>query len=407
MMRPDAPGTSVPGRILFLAHRPLTDAAFGGGQRTSHLRAAAGKLRDVDTLVILPDSKCSRSTDWDEDRSMTFAYRAHRGPRTALADVVRVRRWVNEVLAADDYDLVIARYLSTALMVPRRYRKQLVLDADDILKTHATSIGSRAGLAGRAVAAVRRVLVHRLLSQVAHVWFVSPRDLAALGHRTRGSALLPNAAITYDARPRHPQPNTLMIVGHYAHGPNQDAVDFFIREVLPGLRERRPGAVLHIVGSVPDECADRWSSEPQVKVLGFVEDLGAEYARSALAVVPVHSGGGTQIKLIEALSNSCPTVASQFAYAGFSETLAAERHLYVARTADEWVDACLHALEDPERSESMAQAASDIVRRTYGVPAIHERIRQTLLPLLLDSTPRADPGLPPHETAARHEDATP
>lgn len=119
-----------------------------------------------------------------------------------------------------------------------------------------------------------------------------------------------------------------------------------------------------------------------MEVLGFVADLGAEYARTALAVVPVNSGGGTQIKLIEALANGTPTVASRFAFDGFSVVLKEGAHLFLAASGPEWVDACLQALADLDHSQQMAQAASTVVGEVYGVAALRKHVHDTLEPLL-------------------------
>lgn len=371
-------------RILLLAHRPLTDADFGGGQRTSHIRTAAADIGDVDTLVIMTDVTPHWARGWDAQRTMTLAGRS--GKRAgALLDHLRVRRRVREVLESTQYDVVIARYLSAGLTVPRRYRDRLILDADDILKTPSRSESGWRGALAVGRSAVRGALLRSLVGQVGHVWFVNARDLTTLGPLARDASLLPNAAIAYDAQGGSREPDSLMIVGHYAHAPNREAVEFLLDGVLPGLREKRPEVVLRIVGSVPPHCGDTWASVPNVQVLGFVEDLGAEYARTALAVAPVHSGGGTQIKLIEALANGCPTVASPFAYAGFSHTVEADRHLYVAGSTQEWIDTCLKAFDDSARSEAMAEAAANVVRSVYGVDAMQERVRRVLLTFLGDA----------------------
>jgi glycosyltransferase involved in cell wall biosynthesis len=309
-----------------------------------------------------------------------------------LLDRLRVRRWVREVLVGGDYDVVVARYLSTALTVPRRFRGRLVFDADDIVKTTPSSAGGLRGVLATKRASVRRVLVDRLLQQAFHVWFVNPEDLAALGGHARSASLLPNAAMTYQASPVPRDPATLLIVGQYSHEPNREAVDFLVTSVLPGLRAARPDVVLRVVGSVPPDCAARWAGVPGVEVRGFVDDLGPEYARATLAVAPIHSGGGTQIKVIEALANGCPIVVSTFAHRGFAQVLDAGRHLFVAESASQWIDVCLDALGDPGRAEEMAGAASDVVRRTYGVDALRERVRLTMRPLLhpvADAAPHA------------------
>lgn len=378
--------TSSRARILFLAHRPLTEASYGGGQRTTHIRSAAAEVGEVDTLVVTAAQSCYAS-DWDNDRTRTLTYRDNAGLLSGVRDRLRVRRWVRATLASSTYDVVIARYLSTALTVPRRYRSRMVFDADDVLKTPDPS----RGLAGSAAHLVRAALVHRLLGQVRHVWFVSPRDMDRLGSWGRSQSLLVNAAIVHGGRQGSRERNTLVVVGHHSHAPNREAVEFLLSEVMPELRRRRPDVRLRVIGSVPDECRRRWSAVPNVDVLGFVDDLRAEYDRAASAVAPVRTGGGTQIKVIEALANGCPVITSPFAHSGFSEILRAGRHLYVADSAQDWVDTCVGALDDPDGSQAMAQAAREIVRSRYGVDDMKKHVRTTLAPLIV---PAGQPDAP-------------
>lgn len=372
-------------RILLLAHRPLSEASTGGGQRTSHIRRAAADLAELDTLVITNDEAC-RASEWNVDRVKLVTYRRSGRLIARMVDHLRVRRWVRELLSASDYDIVIARYLSTAMNVPTRFRGRVVLDADDIIKSPDRTTAFTTLVAQMARAAMMRLL----LRQVRHVWFVNPRDRELLGSRVRSHSLLPNAAIVHRAGAGPRVRDTLMIVGNHAHLPNREGVEFFLYSVLPELRHRRPSVRLRIIGSVPESRSRRWSEIPNVDVLGYVQDLGDEYARASIAIAPVNTGGGTQIKVIEGLANGCPVVASRFAYAGFSRVLHAGKHLYVADSAQEWVEACIEALDNPRRSERMARGASERVRSEYGVDTLQENVRRTLAPLLVERRGRHD-----------------
>lgn len=398
-MAADAP-PALP-RVLFLAHRPLAENDFGGGQRTAHIWAAVATMSEVDTLVIQSGPEGLPPSGWDDRRTATVEMPEPGVAPRAVAGRRRVRRWVRAIVADGSYDLVVARYPGLASLLPRTILGRTVLDGDDLVKTPVGTASGTARLSVRLKSVARRVLVRRLLGDVGHVWFVNPRDQVALGDAcAHGHSLLPNAAVRHAAPSPPPprDPDRIVVVGHHAHEPNREAVDYLIEHVLPGLRAARPELVLRVVGAVPEDEAERWSSSPGVQVCGFVPDLGDEYARAGLAVVPVHSGGGTQIKLIEALLHGCPVVASEFAYRGFAQTLVEGEHLRVARSPQEWVDLCLAVLRDPAGAAAQAAAASEVIARSYGVPALQEHVRRTLRELLAQSG-RRPVGTAPGATA--------
>lgn len=90
-------------------------------------------------------------------------------------------------------------------------------------------------------------------------------------------------------------------MGSLEYWPNEDAVTWFVREILRRVRARHPGARLVMVGARPREAVRRLYNGADVVVAGSVPDLEPYYRRAALVVVPMRLGGGTRIKVLEAL----------------------------------------------------------------------------------------------------------
>ena len=88
------------------------------------------------------------------------------------------------------------------------------------------------------------------------------------------------------------------------------AVRFFRREVWPRLRERWPGLVWRLVGKNPEAVPRSPRGDPRIEVVGPVEDAVAELARSRVAVVPLLSGSGTRLKILEAWAAGLPVVST-------------------------------------------------------------------------------------------------
>jgi len=361
-------------QILFLTLAEVDDRSFGGAIRSNDIRSALLQSGDVHTLVIHGAGRFSidlSSGDFAVRRATFteagFSFRA-------LLQRRRIAKWVAEILELKSYDVIVARYLGLALYVPFKYWSRLVLDADDIFKTPAASKSS--SRAGRIKFGLRNALAALLLRLPRHVWLVNPLDGARL--RTRAVSQLPNA-VTLPALVRvtePPIPGRILMVGYFEHPPNAEGLEWFATAVMPRLVEQFPHVELHAVGKAPAQLAQRFSGP--VVVRGFVADLAIEYARADIVIAPIRSGGGTQIKVLEALAYGRPLIASVFSHGGFAEHIIPREHLLIAGTDKEWLDATEWALRNPGEFESMAAAGQRIVRHVYGTDRMEVEVRRTL-----------------------------
>jgi glycosyltransferase involved in cell wall biosynthesis len=107
----------------------------------------------------------------------------------------------------------------------------------------------------------------------------------------------------------------ILFVGGFQHNPNVDAVHFFTTEIMPLLRNSIPGVIFHIVGSnMPMEIQDL--SCKDIFAHGFVKDLESFMDTMSVNVAPLRYGAGTKGKVIHALANGLPTVATSIAVEG-------------------------------------------------------------------------------------------
>ena len=108
----------------------------------------------------------------------------------------------------------------------------------------------------------------------------------------------------------------MLFVGSLEYWPNQDAVTYFVDEVLPSIRSRHPGVRFTMVGARPGEAVRRLHNGADVVVAGSVPDLEPYYRRAALVVVPMRLGGGTRIKVLEALIHEKALVTTSIGVEG-------------------------------------------------------------------------------------------
>jgi glycosyltransferase involved in cell wall biosynthesis len=130
----------------------------------------------------------------------------------------------------------------------------------------------------------------------------------------------------------------IAFLGAYQHHPNVEAAEYFLREVMPLLRERLPGVELRLYGSdMPESWRDLFAGEEDVAFPGWVASVDEVYDNSRVFVAPLRSGAGIKGKVIGAMAHGIPCVLSPVAAEGTGIRDGLEA--LVATTPAQWVDA--------------------------------------------------------------------
>ncbi len=168
---------------------------------------------------------------------------------------------------------------------------------------------------------------------------------------------------TFSPRPDiRPEPRRIIFTGNMTYFPNVDAALHLVRDILPLIRRRVPDVHLFLVGQNPPEKVRALQGDG-ITVTGFVPDIGAEYARSAVAVSPVRFGAGTLNKVLEPLALGVPVVSTSIGILGLG--LEAGTDLEVADDPAHFADRVCSLLVDPARAAAMGAAASAKVRERF------------------------------------------
>ncbi len=206
-----------------------------------------------------------------------------------------------------------------------------------------------------------------LLTRAAESWMVSEADLAA-AHKLCPTAQLryvPNVVDVAAIEPVTPliEERRALFVANFDYKPNQTGLCFLLDEVFPRVWAELPDAKLTLIGAGLEQPP---SSDPRVETLGFVDDLHAAYARSSCAVVPLLQGGGTPLKLIEALAYGLPAIATPRAVAGLS--LRHRQHCLVADGCQAFADALVQVLRDG--APEIARTGRTLAEQRYSIDAL-------------------------------------
>lgn len=206
----------------------------------------------------------------------------------------------------------------------------------------------------------------RMASLADRVLTVSPLD----AERLRAQApdvepvLIPNGVevAAYTPPPTPPDSDELLFVGSMGWLPNTDAVAWFHRDILPLIFAQRPHAHLTLVGKSPPAHVAQLASQ-RVTVTGYVDDVRPYLARAAVFVVPLRIGGGTRLKILEAMAAGVPVVSTRIGAEGLE--VEHGRHVLLADTPADFAAAVLELLDNPDRRAALAAAARQRAAERY------------------------------------------
>lgn len=161
------------------------------------------------------------------------------------------------------------------------------------------------------------------------------------------------------------RPGSLVFVGSMDWAPNEDAIRYFVSEVLPAVRARVPGVTLTVVGRDPGPGIRALAvGHPGVTVTGTVPDVRPFLASAAAMVVPLRVGGGTRLKIFEAMATETPVVSTSIGAEGLP--LTPGEHVLIGDSPDELARATIRVLEEPDLAARMAAASAALVRSQFG-----------------------------------------
>lgn len=170
-------------------------------------------------------------------------------------------------------------------------------------------------------------------------------------------------------------PFTMLFLGSFRHIPNQVALDWFIKGVLPLILERQPAARLIVAGSDPPPKHAYEDFSRGIDLLGYVEDIRPLLCECAVFVCPILSGSGVRVKLLEAFASGIPTVSTRVG----AEGLAREDGRFCALADDPstFAEKVLELFVEPEKGRAMAARARDEVAANWDMAILTRKLERT------------------------------
>lgn len=245
--------------------------------------------------------------------------------------------------------------------------ERVVLDLhniESVLHAHRAETESWPRSAVQAVfSAAYRRLERRLLPEFDTLLVASQADADRIG---RPAIVYPNA-IPLTPRPAVPEEEVIAFSGNLDYDPNQTAIRWFAAKIWPVLKLRHPRLVWRLIGKNPPALTD-----PQVEVTGPVPDAIVELARAKVVVVPVRSGSGTRLKIVEAWAAARAVVSTSRGAEGLP--VRPGENILIADAPETFAGAIGQLLADPELRARLGQAGRTTYEAGLTWPAAWEKL---------------------------------
>jgi len=167
-------------------------------------------------------------------------------------------------------------------------------------------------------------------------------------------------------------PYTMLFLGSFRHTPNQVALEWFGRSVLPLIVKALPQARLLVAGSDPPPRHGFIDPANAIDLLGFVEDIQPLFSSCALFVCPIRSGSGVRVKLLEAFASGIPVVSTYLGAEGLAR--ADGEFCSLADDAETFAAKAIQLLQDSETAAGMAGRAREEVETNWDMAVITQRL---------------------------------
>ena len=346
-------------------------AKSGTGQRTIHLKNAFAEHSKVELLVLDPrvPLKLQERVAFSGPHHFSekfprwmprSAYRVWRAFRKYDKDTNQ-RQAVESLISERDIDFVVIRYCYQAMrLLPLEFGVPVVLDIDD-RPSHKALEWSRDPYSPFPIRKIMSWWARRLEQKEAQVFSQVSTSLVANFAEVEDSFMyFPNIP-TFFSPPetRWGKRNYFFIVGNFKYTPNRYGVKWFLDEVWPVVREVHPDCQIVIAGAE----SEVFDTHPGVTGKGFVDNLSEAYAGSCAAIIPIHFGGGSNIKLIEALSHGVPIIATSRCEKAFGPEVAELEITHFANQPHEFARACV---------DLWGERATEPKARLLSMKIIHE-----------------------------------
>ena len=382
-------------RILYIAPFCHIPALHGASQRGINLLLQLARCHNM-TLLTYRKQDAAALENWAQKQGIALRWLAD-PPRSAeLSPLQRVLSRRPPGFASHDPNAIAAAvdaawaeagpfdmlYFATQLMgqavLTKRWPARTALDLYDVYtpiaraKIAATSIAQPYHWLYRLEAQRVAYYEHRLLKFFDVVITASDAETQHVG-KLRSKArtiVIPNGVTLPQIDTNCAPTQNVLLVGSYSYAPNADGFRWFYKKVWPLIRQQVPRAILVAVGEGAENLQGLTDDDQSVHWAGRVPDIGDFYKQAACVIVPVLSGGGTRLKLLEAMAWAVPVVSTALGAQGVEH----DRTIAISNTAEQFASEIVYRLKDASAYIEQARQARKLIASRYTWEQIGKRL---------------------------------
>ena len=297
-----------------------------------------------------------------------------------------VRRRLHALLREETYDVILCDFIMAAGVIPWDWPTPKVLFTHNVEATiwrrhqevatnpiwKAISWQERR----RMEAAERRylLLADRVLtvSEADRNAFATFLDLGKL-------TVIPTGVDVdyFQPAPMEETANSLVFTGSMDWLPNEDAIFYFADAILPLIKKQCPDVSLVVVGRSPSRKLQALAEvEKSIRLTGWVEDIRPFVARGSICIVPLRIGGGTRLKIFEAMAMNKAVISTMVGAEGLA--VRAGENIVLADTPVDFASSVVSLLRDPNRRKRLGTSARTLVQENYSWPKVAQGFARTL-----------------------------
>lgn len=195
-------------------------------------------------------------------------------------------------------------------------------------------------------------------------------------------AVIPNGvdAGGIASEPSEGREKNLLFIGTMDYEPNEDAVLYFHERIFPLVKREIQDIKLTVVGRNPPPKVQKLSENPDILITGHVDDVRPYYRKAMLSVVPLRSGGGTRLKILEAMATGTPVVSTAVGCEG----LAVEdgRNIMIASTPEEFAEKIIRLVTREDLWNKVSCEGRKLVEEKYDWESIASSLQEVYRQLL-------------------------
>lgn len=378
-------------KVLFVTNVNPFTASFGAEQRSYvFLKSFIQNGCDVDVAYVGETKEAKPECPLGVN--IAFWNDGHHWQFSRLKNYLRIATFkmypssyelesiIDGLIDGNHYEYIACRYIPTAAFAGLfKYAERLLLDIDDMPEpAMAAQLKSDTWYRKVYHKFMLRSIRHetnRWISKV-KACFLPDKMQADLNH----CLFLPNIPVYHsDNVFINKNCKNILFIGLMSFRPNFEGMDHFITNCWNRILQTVPNASLYIAGKgLSEELKQKWMSYKNIHPLGFIDNVTEFYSQGNIVIVPVYSGAGTNIKVIEALAFGKATVITPFSTKGYDAILENGKNTYIANTDEEYIGMVLKLLNNDDLTWEIAKEGHAKAVQFYSQESINRIVEKII-----------------------------